>query len=304
MDGQQKKSENIDLKLKWSLALNTVFTIIEFVIGLFAGSLALIADSAHNLTDSLSLIISLFANKISRRQADVNKTFGYGRASILAALLNALILFSVAVYVFYEAIKRIQNPPAVEGNLVIIAASIGFVINGGIAFSFLKNKKDLNIKSTLLNFATDAAAQLGTVIAGFFIVITGNHIIDPLISILIGLLLIYSAWEVVKDAIDVLLEGVPKDINIAEVKKTILSVNGVKAIDDLHIWALSSQYAALSCHVLIKDTKCSLWESIKVAEAIKEKLAQKHHIEHATLETEVTEGHHDKERQIRECNYI
>lgn len=296
MSGQHEVPENLDSKLKWSLLLNTVFTVIEFVIGLFAGSLALMADSAHNLTDSLSLIISIFANKISKRAANIDKTFGYGRASILAALLNSLILFSVALYVFYEAFKRIQNPPAVEGNLVIIAASIGFIINGGIALSFLKNKKDLNIKSTLLNFATDAAAQLGTVIAGFLIILTGNHIIDPIVSILIGILLIYSAWEVVKDALDVLLEGVPNDINVNDVKKTILSTPGVKGLDDLHIWALSSHYAALSCHVIMKDTKCSLKESIKVTETIKGKLAEKFHIEHATIETELTEGPHDKER--------
>lgn len=296
MSGSHEVPENLDNKLKWSLVINTAFTVIEFIIGIFSGSLALIADSAHNLTDSLSLIISMFANKIAKREANLDKTYGYGRASILAALLNALILFSVAVYVFYEAFKRIQNPPAVEGNLVIIAATIGFIINGGIAWSFYKERKDLNIKSTLLNFATDAAAQLGTVIAGFLIIITKQPIVDPLISIVIGILLIYSAWEVVKDALDVLLEGVPSDIKVPDVKKTILSVPGVRGLDDLHIWALSSHYSALSCHVILKDTECSLKESIKITEAIKGKLAKKHHIEHATLETEVTDGPHDKER--------
>lgn len=296
MSGTHEAPENLDNKLKWSLVLNTGFTIIEFIIGLLAGSLALMADSAHNLTDSLSLIISIFANKISKRKANLDKTYGYGRAGILAALLNALILFSVAVYIFFEAYQRIKDPPTVEGNLIMIAAGIGFLINGGIAFSFLKDKKDLNIKSTLLNFATDAVAQLGTVIAGFLILTTGNHMIDPLISILIGILLIYSAWEVVKDALDVLLEGVPQGIKVEEVKKTILSIPGVKGLDDLHIWALSSHDAALSCHVIIENKEASLKQCVKLTEEIKQVLANNHHIEHATLETELTEGPHDKER--------
>lgn len=296
MSGTHEVPDNLDNKLKISLILNTGFTVIEFIIGLFAGSLALMADSAHNLTDSLSLIISMFANKISKREANIDKTYGYGRASILAALLNALILFSVAVYIFFEAYQRLLKPPTVEGNLVIIAAVFGFIINGGIALSFLKDKKDLNIKSTLYNFATDAFAQLGTIIAGIIILFTKQSIADPIISIIIGILLIYSAWEVVKDALDVLLEGVPSDVKVEEVKKTILSIPGVRGLDDLHIWALSSHYSALSCHVVVTDTECSLKESIKITEQIKEKLAEKHHIEHATLETEITDGPHDKER--------
>lgn len=299
MSKKPETKENLDNKLKISLILNTVFTVIEFIIGLAAGSLALIADSAHNFTDSLSLIISLVANKISRRQATLDKTYGYGRANILAALLNALILLGVGLYVFYEAIRRIQNPPAVEGNLVIIAATIGFIINGAIAASFLKNRNDLNIKSTLYNFATDAVAQLGTVIAGILILATGKRIIDPIISIFIGILLLYSAWEVVKDALDVLLEGVPKDIKTNDVKKTILSFPGVKGLDDLHIWAISSRYAALSCHIVIQ--KMTLEDSIKLIQQIKEQLAQKFHIEHATLETELKFGQHDRKADKEKC---
>jgi cobalt-zinc-cadmium efflux system protein len=293
MSGTHEAPENLDNRLKIGLLLNTTFTVIEFVIGIFSGSLALIADSAHNLTDSLSLIISIFANKLSKKEATLDKTYGYGRASILAALLNSIILFGVAVYIFYEAYGRLLNPPKVEGNLVILAAFFGFIINGGIALSFLKGKKDLNIKSTIINFATDALAQLGTIIAGVIILVTHQSIADPIISIIIGILLIYSAWEVVKDALHVLLEGVPEDINIEEVKKAILSVPGVKGLDDLHIWGLSSHYSALSCHIIVK--KMTLEESCSITQQIKQKLAEEFHIEHATLEPELTEGPHDDE---------
>ncbi len=290
----EAQSKNIDRNLKIGLVLNSLFTVIEFIVGLFSGSLALISDSAHNLTDSLSLIISMGSRKMAKRHADTQKTYGYERATILAALLNALILLGVAIFIFYEAYRRLLEPPKVEGSLVIIAAFFGFVINGGIAWMFLSGKKDLNIKSTIVNFVTDALAQLGTIIAGFIILFTKQSFADPIISIIIGILLLYTAWEVTKDALHVLLEGVPKGIDVIKVKETILSVPKVIGVDDLHIWALSSHYAALSCHVIIK--KMTIEESIVLMQKIKEELADRFHITHATLETELTAGPHDKER--------
>lgn len=287
MSDNHQSPVNLDNRFKIGLLLNTGFSVLEFVIGLFSGSLALIADSGHNLTDSLSLIISIFANKVSKREASPDKTYGYGRASILAALLNAVILLVVALYIFYEAYKRISNPPHVEGGLVIIAAFLGFVINAGIAWSFLKGKKDLNVKSTIINFATDALAQLGTIVGGIIIVLTKQSIVDPIISIIIGILLIYSAWSVVKDALHVLLEGVPEGLEIEKVKQSILSEAKVKNVDDLHIWAISSHFAALSCHVVLED--CDLQESTKIIKHVKEELNEKFNIQHATIETELIE---------------
>jgi len=285
MSDNHQVPNNLDNRFKIGLILNTGFSILEFILGLISGSLALIADSGHNLTDSLSLVISIFANKISKRGASADKTYGYGRASILAALLNAFILIIVALYIFYEAYKRFSNPPHVEGSLVIIAAFFGFVINAGIAWSFLKGIKDLNVKSTIINFATDAIAQLGTIIAGVIIVLTKQTIVDPIISTIIGILLIYSAWRVIKDALHVLLEGVPDGVDTKKVKETILSSEKIKNVDDLHIWAISSHFAALSCHVVIED--CDLKESTKIIKRIKEELKEKFNIEHATIETEL-----------------
>lgn len=287
MSGTHEAPGNLDKNLKIGLVLNTTFTIFEFIAGLLTGSLALISDSAHNLTDSLALIISLVSNKVSQKGANAEKTYGYGRASILGALINALILLGVALYIFYEAYKRIQNPPVVQGGYIAVVAIIGVAINAFIASLYFKNRSDLNAKSVFLNMATDALAQLGTVIAGILIVFTGLHIIDPLISVLIGIMLLYSGWNVIKDTLQILLEGVPEGVNMQAIKEAMLKTSMVKNVDDLHIWAISSQYAALSCHLVIEE--CDLEKSMKIVEGIKQELREKFHIEHATIETELVE---------------
>lgn len=287
-------TENLDKNIKLGLVLNTGFTIFEFIIGFLSGSLALVSDAAHNLTDSLSLLITFAASKISRRKASTDKTYGYGRATILAAALNSIILIGLAFYIFYEAYQRLQHPEPVEGKLVMLVAFVGIVINTGIAWLFFKNKNDLNIRSAFLNMALDALASVGALIAGLVITLTGKTFIDPLISALIGCMLVYSGWSVIKDALHVLLDGVPEGIDAQTVKTAILETKGVKGIDDLHIWALSTKEAALSAHVVIEA--CSLEESIGLISMIKENLHGKFNINHSTLETELTTGPHGNER--------
>lgn len=285
---------NLDNKLKFSILLNTGFTLFEFIIGFFSGSLALLSDAAHNLTDSLSLLVSFFATKIAKRQANIDKTYGYGRVTVLAALINALILLALAFYIFFEAYKRFQKPQPVEGGLVMIVAFVGIIINGGIAYIFYKSKSDLNIRSAFISMAMDAIASVGALIAGLLIILTGKTFIDPLISIFIGIMLLYSGWSVVKDALHVLLEGVPEGMDVQKVKIAISAMPDVRGLDDLHVWALSTTSSALSCHLVIKD--CSLKESITIKENVKEMLFKKFHIEHATIETETTEGPHHNEK--------
>lgn len=294
MSGQHEAPTKIDKNLKIGLALNTGFTIFEFIIGFSSGSLALISDAAHNLTDSLSILIAFAANKIAGRQATIDKTYGYGRATILAALLNTFILFALAAYIFYEAYKRFLNPQPLEGSVIMIVAFVGILINGSVAYLFSKNKSDLNMKGTYLNMLYDTLASAGAVIAGLIIILTNWTLADPLISVIIAVMQLKSGWEVVRSGFHVLLDGVPEGLDVKKVQKTILATPGVKGMDDLHIWALSTTAAALSAHIIIK--KCSLEESIEVAQRIKEKLAQDFHIGHATLEIELTEGPHDKER--------
>lgn len=287
MSGNHEAPENLDNKLKLGLVLNTGFTIFEFTIGILSGSLALISDAGHNLTDSLSLLIAFFANKIAKREANTDHSYGYGRATILAALLNGMILFLLALYIFYESFNRFRNPEPVEGGLVMMVASVGILINGGIALLFKKaSKNDLNIRGAYVNMFYDMLASVGALLAGFLILVTKLNIFDSLISILIGLLLLKSSWGVVRSAMHVLLEGVPEGVNTGKVKETILNTPSVKHVDDLHIWAISSHNAALSCHVVIED--CSLKESTKIVQEIKQELKEKFHIEHATIEIELT----------------
>lgn len=294
MSGQHETPPNLDNKLKLGFVLNSGFTILEFFIGILSGSLALISDAAHNLTDSLSLLVSYFATKVAKRQANQDKTYGYGRATVLAAVINSLILLGLAVYIFSEAFKRFQDPQPVEGGLVMIVAFVGILINGSIAYLFFKSRGDLNIRSAFLNMAMDTLASVGALIAGLVIILTGNTLADPIISIIIGLMLLYSGWSVIKTALHLLFEGVPEGTDIPAIQRAVLAVPGVKGMDDLHVWALSTTSAALSCHLVVKES--SLQESIVLKDAVKQLLSEKFDIEHATIEIELTVGPHDNER--------
>lgn len=292
MSGNQDHS-NIDKNLKIGIVLNTGFTIFEFIVGILSGSLALVSDSGHNLTDSLSLLVSFFARKIARRDADSKQTYGYGRITILAALINALILLLLAIYIFHEAYRRTIEPKTLEGSLIMVVAAVGIVVNLSIALLFRKSRDDLNIKSAFYNMALDALASVGALIAGLLILITKQPVFDSIISIVIGTMLIFSAWRVVKDAFHVLLEGVPEGVNFDKVKEAIISQNSlIKAVDDLHIWAISSQMSALSCHIVIEE--CDLDKSMQIVEEIKKILKERFQIEHATIETELVECLPDK----------
>lgn len=287
MSGTHEAPTNLDNKLKLGLLLNSGFTLFEFVVGILSGSLALTSDAGHNLTDSLSLLIAFLAQKIAKRDANVDHSYGYGRATILAALLNGLILVLLAGYIFYEAFGRLTDPKPVEGGLVMLVAFVGILVNGSVALLFRKHTDNLNIKGAYINMFYDMLASVGAVIAGFLIILTKLTIFDSLISILIGVLLLKSSWGVIRDAMHVLLEGVPEGVDGEKVRKAILSFPKIKHIDDLHIWAISSQYAALSCHIIIED--CTLDESMKIVKDVKEELHEKFHIEHATIETELKE---------------
>lgn len=278
----------LDNKLKLGLVLNTGFTIIEFTAGLLSGSLALVSDAGHNLTDSLSLVVTFFAQKIARRDANIEHTYGYGRATILAALVNGMILFLLALYIFYEAYQRFMNPEPVNGGIIAIVALVGLAINLSVAFLFKNETHDLNIKSAYLNMLFDALASVGAFIAGILVIFTDMTIFDPLISVLIGVMLIKSSWGVVREAIHVLLEGVPSGVNTQDVKQQIMEVSSlIKNVDDLHIWSISSQHSALSCHIVIEE--CDMDESIKIVSEIKEHLHKQFKIEHATIESELVE---------------
>ncbi len=263
-------TSRLNKRLKGGLILNSIFMVFELAVGIFSGSLALISDAGHNLTDSLSLLIAFLANKIAGREANIEHSYGFGRATILAAFVNGLILILLSLFIFYEALQRIMHPAPVAGGIIASVAFVGILVNGSIAFIFKNETKDLNIKGAYINMFYDMLASVGALVAGLLILLTGLTVFDPLIGILIGVMLLKSSWGVIQDAMHVLLEGIPEGLNGEKIREAICRIPKIKAVDDLHIWAISSQYSALSCHVVIED--CDMVESTKIVKKIKEEL--------------------------------
>ncbi len=274
-----------DGSIKFGLILNSLYTVVEFAFGIFTGSLALIADATHNLTDTFTLTVSFIANRIAKREANERKTFGYGRATILAALLNATVMLAVAGFIIFEAIQRLQHPTEIEGGIVAIVASVGIVVNGSIAYILSKNRKDLNMRSAFIDMAFDALSSLAAVVSGLIIYFTGAKYIDSIVGLIIAALLLYNTLKILKEAVQILLEGTPVDIDIAAVTDAISGTEKVMKVDDMHVWAIRSGYNALSCHIVIDEKQ--LPQSREIVEAIKTKLRKDHDIQHATIEVEL-----------------
>ncbi len=282
----QIEKKDLNKRIQAGFVLNSAFAIIEFVAGLWSGSLALVSDSIHNMTDSLSLLVAFTARKLGDREATSEHTYGYGKANILAALTNSTILIGVAIFIFYEAVKHILHPQAVEGGVIIIVTLIGIIINSTIALLLKKYKEDLNVKSVYLNMLFDVIALVGAFIAGFAILITHKTIIDPIVSILISLMLAYTGFKITNDAIHILLEGVPEGLDVKKVEATILNTPNITTLDNLHIWTISADSTALSCHIVVSDY--NLENNIKTIEKLKNELQEKFGINHTTIEIGLT----------------
>ncbi len=282
---KNKSQNSIQQSIQLGLVLNSIFTIIEFGFGLITGSLALIADAIHNLTDTITLFVSFLANKIAGRNPNARKTFGYGRVTILAVLLNASIMLASASLIIYEAVRRLNNPSEIQGGVVAVVAFAGIVINGMIAFLLSKNKSDLNIKSAFIDMSFDAVSSFGAMMAGLLIYLTGAKYIDSIVGIVIALFLIYNTLKLLKEALSILLESTPYGVDIKEVSSLINSQKEVIKVDDIHIWAIKSNYNALSCHIIVNESKLS--DSRVIVDKIKKLLKEKCNIQHATIEVEL-----------------
>ena len=278
-------TETKDSGIKFGLILNSLYTIVEFGFGLFTGSLALIADATHNLTDTFTLSVSYAANRLARREANESKTFGYGRATILAALLNASVMIAVAVFITFEAIQRLRNPVEIEGGIVALVASVGIIVNGSIAYVLSKNRKDLNMRSAFIDMAFDALSSLGAVIAGLIMLFTGVQYVDSVVGLLIAAILLYNTLKILGEAVQILLEGTPRDLNVAAITQAISDTDKVLSVDDMHVWAIRSGYNALSCHVAIEETELN--DNRTIVKNIKDKLHDEHNIHHTTIEIEL-----------------
>jgi cobalt-zinc-cadmium efflux system protein len=277
----------------YGIILNSVFTGIELVGGILSNSLALLSDTIHDFSDSVALGISYYANKKAQSSPTKTMTFGYRRTTILAALINSTVLIVLTLLIFYRAYLRILNPEPVNGKIIFVIAIFGIITNGVIALKMFRGKdKDLNIKSVFWHIAEDFLGWLGILIAGTIIYLTGIYIIDPIISILIGLIVIYSAHDIVKSSVNIILEGVPEGLDIGEIEEEITNIENVNGVHDLHAWSLGTNYNALSAHVVI--TNMTVDQSHKILNEINSVLKEKFNIKHTTIEFECS--HCDSDR--------
>lgn len=271
--------------LWWAIGLTASIMIVEFMGGWWANSLALMSDAGHMLTDLMALLLSLFALQLAMRPPTATKTFGLYRMEILAALINGSALILISTYIFYEAYQRWQKPPAVESSLMLLIALVGLVANGLAGLILLRQTQgNLNLRGAYLHILGDALSSLGVILAGVIIHFTHWYTIDPLISILICLVILRGAFLLVKEAVNILLEAVPENINLTNVQETLLAIPGVKSLHHLHVWTISSGRHALSAHVLVGDMQTRSTDQI--LKEINQTLQERFLIVHSTIQFE------------------
>ncbi len=285
MHHHQNNKSSTQKNLSISILLNSFIVIGEMIAGVFSNSLALISDALHNFGDLISLILSLVAVRMSNWKATPDKSYGYIRAEIIVAFINSSALVVIGVYLIYEGIGRFLHPENVTGLWVIIAASIAFIANTISTFLLHKNsKEDLNSKAAYLHLLYDSINSLLVIIAGIFIYFYNWVILDPIFSFIIGLFIIKSGWDVVLETINILNEGVPKEIDSNEVSNFILTFPEVKEIHHLHIWSLSSKMYALSVHVVVADQLLS--KGYLIIDQLEKALKERFNIDHPTIQLE------------------
>ena len=264
------------------IALNLGFVVVETVFGLIANSMALVADAGHNLSDVLGLIVAWAGASMARRSPSRRFTFGLKKASILAALANALFLLVAIGAIAAEAIRRLLNPTPAEGLTVMIVAGVGIVINGATALLFARGRRDdINIRGAFLHMTADAAVSAAVVVAGLLILTTGQQWIDPVMSLAIALVIFWSSFALLKEAVWMSLAGVPLGIELDEVEEALASLDGVAAVSDLHVWPLSTTETALTCHLLAPGAAGD-----GLLESAQDMLHQRFHIHHSTIQIE------------------
>jgi cobalt-zinc-cadmium efflux system protein len=271
--------------LRWSLAATTLFVLIETVAGLQAHSLALLSDAGHNFTDALALGLAWVGFYLQSKPADETKTYGYHRASVLSAFVNALTLLALSVWIFYEAVLRLRQPEAVHENIMMAVAGLGLLLNGGIMLALrAASRTDINIRSAFIHMLGDAVGSIAIIAGAVAIRYTGWMQVDPLLSMAIAVLIVWTAWDIVRESLNILLEGLPRGIKLNAVAEAMGAVEGVLGVHDLHIWSLGSQTHALSCHVKIEDVPPSASDAI--LQRIKVLLDTRFGISHTTVQFE------------------
>ncbi len=270
--------------LKLALVITATFLIAEFIGALYTNSLALLADSGHMLTDVAALGLSFFAMGFATKRATPQRTYGFYRVEILAALLNGVLLILIALYVFYEAYHRFLNPPQVKADWMLFVATLGLLANLASAYLLFGNRKEsLNVRGAFFHILSDAIGSVGAIFASIAILLGGYEIADPLISSVVALLILSSSWILIRDAVDILLESTPAHINIVTLREQLGQVEGVGSVHDLHVWTLTSGVLAMSCHVVAKNDDFDRTELLNRVNGV---ARQAFRIDHTTIQIE------------------
>ncbi len=281
----RESSFTLTQPLMVAMIITAVITVVELAGGLYSGSLALMSDAGHMFTDTLALALSLAAVRIACRPPTEEQTFGFIRAEILAALANGAVLIVITIMVLYEAVRRIVHPPEVEAPLMLAVAAVGLVANAlGAYVLHDKSKTSLNVRGAFLHMASDLLSSVAVIVAAVLILLFGLRIADPVLSILIGVIILRGAWKLVTQSTQILLESVPAGMKLEEVREGIMNVRGVTEVHDLHVWTLSSGLHALSAHLVVEDRLLSTCSSV-VAEC-EQMLRERFSISHTTFQLE------------------
>ncbi|MCP5117140.1 MAG: cation transporter [bacterium] len=271
--------------LIWSLAATVLFVVVEVLAGLRAGSLALLSDAGHNFTDALALALACLGFYLASKPPNRIKTYGYHRAGVLAAFVNAITLLVLSAFIFYESYHRLLEPQPVEEMTMLIIAGLGLIVNVTIMWGLHRDQgHDLNVRAAYVHMLGDALGSVGIIIGAIVIRYTGWNIIDPILSVIIGALIVWTAWDIVRETLNILLEGVPRGLNLERVLAAMREAPCVRDIHDLHIWSLGARTHALSCHVLIDDVPPS--ESQPILQELNQMLAARFDIHHTTIQFE------------------
>jgi cobalt-zinc-cadmium efflux system protein len=277
-------SEKTSRILRFSLVVTAAYIVLLVVAGIRAHSLALLSEAGHNLSDFFALLLSLTAVYLQSRPPSSTKTYGYHRAGVLAALVNAVSLVAVSGFIFYEAFRRLQNPEHVRAGVMISVAAAGVVMNGVIALLLYRAGRDVNIRSAFLHEIGDTLSTAAVIVGGWAIMVTGQYWIDSVLSVGIGVLILWSGFGIVRETLNILLEGTPRGVKLEQVEAAMREIDGVNDVHDLHVWSIGSETRALSCHISIADIPPSVSE--RILRDVRNRLREEFHIAHTTIQFE------------------
>ena len=282
--GSREKTSKV---LRISLFVTLAYIVLLVVAGIRAHSLALLSEAGHNLSDFLALLLSLVAVYLQSRPPSATKTYGYHRAGVLAALINAGSLVVISFFIFFEAFRRLQNPEQVHAGMMMSVAAGGVVMNGGIALMLYRSGGDINIRSALLHEVGDTLSTAAVIAGGWAILLTRQYWIDSALSFGIGALILWSSFGILRETMNILLEGTPRGVKLDRLEAAMRKVEGVNDVHDLHVWSIGSESHALSCHIAIADIPPSVSE--RILRDVKEVLHQDFRIDHTTIQFEHVE---------------